>query len=100
MLLQLLAKHRVQSAQHEKRDDYSYEDQVTHTRKYQRDLMRRLIKPCAKCVKKSLTPDASTPCLKMGQYLDLRRLRKHVERCDRIDRKPVLQLFQVPRKSR
>ena len=93
MLLQLLAKHRVQSAQHEKRDDYSYEDQVTHTRNYQRDLMRRLIKPYAKCVKKSLTPDASTPCLKMGQYLDLRRLRKHVERCDRIHRKSVLQLF-------
>src|SRR5206468_12572772 len=62
--------------------------------------MRRLIKPCAKCVKKSLTPDASTPCLKMGQYLDLRGLRKHVERCDRIDRKSVLQLFQVTRKSR
>jgi hypothetical protein len=30
-LLQLLAKHRVQSARQEKRDDYSYEDQVTHT---------------------------------------------------------------------
>ena len=29
-------------------DHYSYEDQVTHTRKYQRDLMRRLIKPWAK----------------------------------------------------
>jgi len=42
MLLQLLAKHRVQSAQQEKRDDYSDEDQVTHTRKYQRDPMRRL----------------------------------------------------------
>ena len=53
--LQLLAKHRVQSARQEKRDDYSYEDQVTHTCKYQRDLMRRLIKPCAKYVKKSLT---------------------------------------------
>src|SRR5438477_8988492 len=55
MLLQLLAKHHVQSARQEKRDDYSYEDQVTHTRKYQRDLMRRLIKPCVKSVKKSLT---------------------------------------------
>ena len=55
MHLQLLAKHHVQSARQEKRDDYSYEDQVIHTPKYQRDLIRRLIKPCAKCVKKSLT---------------------------------------------
>jgi hypothetical protein len=59
ILLQLLAKDRVQSARQEKCDDYSYEDQVTHARKYQRDLMRRLIKPCAKCVKKSLMPDAN-----------------------------------------
>ena len=46
---------RVQRARQEKRDDYSYKDQVTHTLKYQHDLMRQLIKPCAKYVKKSLT---------------------------------------------
>src|SRR6266481_4178449 len=43
---------------------------------------------------------SNEPCLKMGQYLDLRCLRKHVERRDRIDRKSVLQLFEVTRKSR
>jgi len=31
MLLQFFAKQRVQRAHQEKRDDYSYEDQVTHT---------------------------------------------------------------------
>ena len=94
MLLQLLAKHRVQSAQEEKRDDYSYEDQVTHTHKYQRDLIRGLIKPCAKCVKKSLTR------LEMGEHFDLGGLRKHIQRCDRIDRELRLQVFQIASKSR
>ena len=31
--------------------------------------------------------------LEMSEHFDLGRLRKHVERCDRIDRKSVLQLF-------
>src|SRR5262249_32625569 len=41
----------------------------------------------------------SGPCLKVGEYLDLRSLWKHVERRDRIDCKSLLQLFQVTRKS-
>ena len=55
LLLQFFAKQRVERAHYKKGDDCSYQNQVTHTPKFECGLMRQLIKPRTKCVKKSLT---------------------------------------------
>ena len=93
----MVAKAHVESANDEKGDDNCNKDEVAHKIGITMSETRAaaLVKLRAKYVKKPLTPEKRRArlWLKMCHGFDLSSLRKHVEWCNRMDRKFLLQFL-------